>query len=394
LKITFLTNYYYPELGAASNRIRLLAEKLNKTGYDVNIICPMPNYPQGEVFKKYKFRIFKQELINDIPIFRFFIYASNSKSFFSRFFSMLSFAVSLWIYAINYKLIKKTDLFIVQNSPLLVSFSANILFGKIFRKKIILNISDLWPMSAKDIGAIDHGFLYNFLEKIERFNYKLSDMFLCQSNEIISHISKFNSKPKFLYRNLPINNKEIIYVSNKKFKIVYAGLLGIAQGLYSLIQNINFKELDVEFHIYGDGYEKSIIEKYAKNNLNNIYYHGLKSKDELDLILPTYQTGIIPLKTPIFGAVPSKIFEYISFGLPILFLGSGEPAQIIRNHSLGLCCDHTNYKALANNIKKLKSLNNEELLKFKKNCLDASNNNFDFENQFNSFVNFLKTEKK
>ena len=256
MKITFLTNYYYPELGAASNRIRLLAEKLNKTGHDVNVICPMPNYPKGEVFKKYKFRIFKQELINDILIFRFFIYASNSKSFFSRFFSMLSFAVSLWIYAINYKSIKKTDLFIVQNSPLLVSFSANILFGKIFRKKIILNISDLWPMSAKDVGAIDHGLLYNFLEKIERFNYKSSHMFLCQSNEIISHISKFNSKPKFLYRNLPINNKEIIYVTNKKFKIVYAGLLGIAQGLYSLIQNINFKELDVEFHIYGDGYER------------------------------------------------------------------------------------------------------------------------------------------
>ena len=120
---------------------------------------------------------------------------------------MFSFAVSLWLFAFNYKSIKNTNLVIVQHSPLFVSFSAIVLFKKLLRKKIILNVSDLWPLSALELGVVKKGNFYNMLEFFQKFNYNNTYSFIGQSKEILSQISSFNNKPKFLYRNVPFKYK-------------------------------------------------------------------------------------------------------------------------------------------------------------------------------------------
>jgi glycosyltransferase involved in cell wall biosynthesis len=390
MKVLVITNYYYPEIGAAANRIKLMSENLHNQGFEVEVLCPLPNYPRGRIFEEYRNKIFKREFINKINVFRYFIFPSNSSNPLLRAISMCSFAFSIWLFAFRVKLIKNKDLVIIQNSPLLVSFSANIIFGCIYNKKTILNVSDLWPLSAHELGVMKKGIFYKVLQKIEKYNYKISSAFICQSNEIINHIMKFNQKPKFLYRNLPKNIFSNSIIPKKK-SIVYAGLLGVAQGIFSIVKKVNFKELGVEFHIYGDGSERNQIEDFLISNpKSNIYYHGSISKKELNVLLPDYYASIIPLKASIYGAVPSKIFELISHGIPILFSGDGEGASIIKDNNLGYCSNPGNYESLIKNIDLLTKLDSKSYMQLKEKCISLSKTKFNFENQFELFISFLK----
>ena len=78
------------------------------------------------------------------------------------------------------------------------------LFLKSKKRRLILNVSDLWPSAGFELGALKKNFGYSILKKMESFNYKSADVILGQSNEILEHVDKITSKPKlFLYRNFP-----------------------------------------------------------------------------------------------------------------------------------------------------------------------------------------------
>jgi len=392
MRILIVSNYYFPELGAAPGRITNLAEGLSELGHHVEVLCPIPNYPKGEIFEDHKGKIVKHEIINNIPVHRYWIYPSVSQKALIRILSMFSFAFSLWLFGTKRRLIVNFDVVIIQNSPLLVSMSSILLLKKIYRKKIVLNISDLWPLSALELGAIKRGRFYSFLEWVEKFNYNNSHLIVGQSNEILEHVKTIVSKPDFLYRNVPkISFDHYKLRPSNQFRIIYAGLLGVAQGVFDMITHINFRKLETELHIYGHGNEKEKIEKYIEQNPeSNIYYHGSLSKSELHKILPEFQASIVPLKNRIHGAVPSKIFELAKAGIPILFCGGGEGAKIVEKFNLGLSSEPTDFEDVSDNIKKLVKLTPDEYNNLKKSCIETANHEFDFANQLRNFENELK----
>ena len=54
MRILIISNYFPPEIGAASNRIFLMAKSLKSELIDVEVACPFPNYPTGKIFPNYK----------------------------------------------------------------------------------------------------------------------------------------------------------------------------------------------------------------------------------------------------------------------------------------------------------------------------------------------------
>ncbi|WP_353777083.1 glycosyltransferase [Winogradskyella sp. 3972H.M.0a.05] len=380
--VLIITNYYPPETGAASNRINHLAEGLSNQGFKVRVLTPLPNYPTGKIFKAYKGRIENPTVENNVTIHRLWIYANNSKNKLLRLLAMLSYSFSLvWFFMWNR--IPKTV--IVQSPPLLVAFTA-VLFLRSKRRKLILNVSDLWPIAGLELGAFKKNWSYKLLENIERFNYKNANLVLGQSNEILTHVtSLYPEKEVFLYRNFPkigISPLQEPDDTQQELKIVYAGLLGIAQGIYKLIQELELK--DVEFHIYGNGAERALIERYiSETPEKTIIYHGEVSRQELHKVLTNYDATIIPLLNRIYGSVPSKIFEYAYLGLPMIYFGGGEGENIITENNLGWVADVGNYKALNDLIATLErgKLSNS----FRYEIQNTAQNKFNFDRQLKEF---------
>jgi len=356
---------------------------LSDNSYDVSVICPLPNYPEGRVYDDYRGLFSKKEFIGNIVIKRLFIYASNSSNKFLRLLSSLSFAIVLFQYILFNNVPKKV---IIQGSPLIVGFIA-VLSCRIKSRKIILNVSDLWPLAGLEMGILNKGFYYNILLTLETYIYKNSDIIVGQSNEILNHVSNtisIKNKILFLYRNFPdFEALSVKKKNNKNYKIVYAGLLGLAQGIESICNEIDFPK-DTEFHIYGNGPKESEIDKICKSK-SQIFYHGSLKREKLHSVLQDYDATLIPLKNRIYGSVPSKIFEYSKLGLPIIYFSDGEGAELVSNLNLGISIRKANYKELQ---RVLEQINNGDVkLPSKQKVLNISFREFDLEKQFQNFEN-------
>ncbi len=380
--ILVVTNYFPPEKGAASNRLFSLVSGLSENEYNVKVVSPLPNYPQGKIFDGYKWKLFSKTQESFGTLYRLWIWPSNSSNKFLRLLSMLSFSLSLSLFFIFQKIPQKV---LIQYSPVFVGFTG-VFWSKLFRKKIILNVSDLWPLAGLEMGLLSKGFYYSLLCKMELFCYRNSNLILGQSKEILSHIDKKEvSSALLLYRNFPDfkPQKPIDKPIVEDIKIVYAGLTGVAQGLYKVCSSINLPK-HISIHIYGTGSDADQLKSLAKEN---VFYQGEIKREELHKKIQEYHLGFVPLTNRIYGSVPSKIFELSRLGIPILYVAGGEGENIVSENQLGWVIPVNDLDKLQNFIDTLTA---EKMTMFSRQQVQLNAvNQFDFSSQFQQLIEEL-----
>ena len=377
MKIGLLTQYYKPEMGAPQNRLYEMVRGLKELGNEVYIVTSMPNYPTGKIFPEYQGKIVSHEIMDDIAIKRYWLYASNARKVIPRIWNMVSFSC-MALFSACYLRKLHLDYLIVESPPLTLGI-VGILLAKIAKCKLVANISDIWPLSAKELGAISEGRLYHILEQLEHKIYHSAHICMGQSQEIVNHIAAHGGKNVYLFRNgvdptrFPLSIQQSI---THPIKLVYAGLLGFAQGVADICKSINFAEIGAEFHIYGAGGEQDEIEQYLQQHPNKgIYYHGVVSRYELPSKLQSAHLTLVPLVKNIYGAVPSKIYESMAAGLPIMFIGEGEGAKIIQENDIGLIANAKDYTMLKKNIQHIVS-HPEDMKRMSNNCKTCAQTKF------------------
>lgn len=392
MKIGLLTQYYKPEMGAPQNRLFEMMRGLKELGNDVCVVTAMPNYPTGKIFSDYKGKVTCKEELDGIEVKRYWLYASNARKALPRIWNMVSFSF-MAIFSLRYLRSKQLDYLIVESPPLTLGI-VGIILSRLLKCKLIANISDIWPLSAKELGAMSDGALYHYLEKWEHRIYKKAYISMGQSQEIVDHIASKGAKRVYLFRNGVDPSRfealEEIKPEEGRIKLIYAGLLGFAQGVADICNSINFAKLGMEFHIYGAGGEQQAIEKIISDNPDKgIYYHGVVSRNELPHKLKEANMTLIPLVKNIYGAVPSKIYESMAAGLPIMFLGEGEGAQIVDSNRIGLVAHAKDYEGLKQNIEYAVA-HPEEMKQMSKNCIDCAHNMFNRPKQIKDLNAFLE----
>ena len=390
MKLSVITQYYKPEMGAPQNRLYEMCAGLKQLGADVSVLTAMPNYPTGKIFEEYKGRFSCEEIVDDLRVKRYWLYASNSRKALPRIWSMISFSVTI-LCSLRYLRKRRNDFIIVESPPLTLAVSAWIL-AKLSGAKLIMNVSDLWPLSAKELGAISgDGMIYKTLAWLERWLYTHSTVCMGQSQEIVDYIAAHGANCTYLFRN-GVNpdrfNDTVQAVPSEKLRIVYAGLLGYAQGILAMCENIDFSANNAEFHIYGAGGEQKAIEQYITSHPNkSIFYHGKVSRDEVPAVLSKHDCTLIPLVKNIYGAVPSKIYESMAAGLPILFAGEGEGARIVVENQLGWVSASKDYATLTQNIQKAVIREDRETIRT--HCIECARNKFNRPKQISKLYDFL-----
>jgi glycosyltransferase involved in cell wall biosynthesis len=179
----------------------------------------------------------------------------------------------------------------------------------------------------------------------------------------------------------------LITQNNQPIKIFYAGLLGVAQGVYELCKKIELSGLNIELHLMGDGAEKSLIEQFIRSQSKpNIFFHGMMERNSLHAFLINFDIAIVPLKTRIYGSVPSKIFEYGCLGFPILYFGGGEGENLVLDNKLGWVAEVKNYEELNKILQKINSLDYKSLEDMKKRIFNETKSIFNLDNQIKKLI--------
>ena len=307
---------------------------------------------------------------------------------------MFSLAVTIWFFVFRRRRIKSYDCVIIQTPTLVVASSAMLMFKYLYRCTCLLNVSDIWPTTAVDMGAMrETDKSYRFMAILERFLYRTADGIMGQSQEILDHIATFRNRGQlFLYRNL--QRYSFTRPPKKKgmpLKVVFSGMLGVAQNVEELVRKIPFEQLGVEFHILGGGRQLPDIENYIQQHpYCKVKAHGFVAKEEIADRLREMDAGIVPLATRIRGAVPSKIYDILPQGLPILFCGGGEGANFINERGVGLISAPGDYEALTQNLEKLNRMSDADYEAMSERCLQVSRNELNFDKQMKQLCTFIR----
>lgn len=394
MNIVLLTQYYRPEMGAPQNRLYEMMAGLKENGCNLTIVTGMPNYPYGKIFPEYKGKFHVKEQVDGIPCARYWLYASNSKNKLSRILNMLSFSFTA-LFSFFYLRKKGVRYLIVESPPLTLGYTGYLL-SKWLGARLIMNISDLWPLSAKELGVMTSSSMsYRMLAKLEGFLYRKAVFCMGQSGEIVEYIKDQGASKVYLFRNgvdpgrFHQVRSALDEAPRLPLKIVYAGLLGFAQGILDICKKVRFGSLEAEFHIYGAGGEQKELEAWlAGHPDSHICYHGSVAREEIPAILAQADVTLIPLVTSIFGAVPSKIYESMAAGLPILFSGDGEGRKIIEENDLGWASGPKDYAALEENIRFL-TQNIQEITEKSENCIRCAREKFNRPKQVKELHNYI-----
>lgn len=140
------------------------------------------------------------------------------------------------------------------------------------------------------------------------------------------------------------------------FVITYIGNIGNGQDLSPILEAVKGVH-DIKLNLIGDGIELEEFKRKVKTeNLRNVRLHG---KLKWSRLLPFYQTSTIlfaRLGKNYQSAIPSKLFEYLSTGLPIIFSGSGEAAKLLKQFENTFVLESEDPAALRQLILQIKSL--------------------------------------
>ncbi len=366
MKLLILTQYFPPEIGAPQNRLYELAVRLQQKGADISVLTAMPNYPQMQIHQAYKGKFYSYEEMNSLKVHRAWIYVSKSKSIIIRLINYFSFVFSSLL--IGLIKIKKHDILIVESPPLFLGITAYLL-SRAKKAELVFNVSDLWPESAEKLGLVTNKSMLKLSTYLEEFCYRKASLITGQTQGICKNIStRFPQKKVYWLKNgvdvnfyntdKPIerNWREENGFSMEDFILIYAGIMGYAQGLEVIIEAAKnlVNQGDIKFVFLGSGPEKEkLINLKNKFNLKNISFFEAVPKVKMQDILMATDASIIPLrKLDIFkGAIPSKIFENLALRKPIILGVEGEAKELfIDDAKAGLAFEPENANDLSQKI--------------------------------------------
>jgi glycosyltransferase involved in cell wall biosynthesis len=364
MRILFLTQFYPPESGAAQNRLSDMARRLSAAGHEVEVLTAMPNYPKGAVFHGYQHRAVLEERRDGVRVIRTWIFASPNSGFVHRLLTYFSFMVSSLIFGV--RRVARPDVVAVELPPLFLGLSGYAI-SRLRRAKLVLNVSDLWPESAVAMGILRNRFLIDLSTRLEEFLYRRSDLVTGQTEGIVQSVrSRFPKKRLGLITNGvalaafhgPSRSEEVRKLRlefgfGECFVVGYAGLHGHAQGLETVLRAAQLLESvpEVIFAFVGEGPLKPDLIAFA-GSARNVRFIEAQPSSRMREVLSTFDVAVIPLRRlALFrGALPSKMFEAMAAGLPLLVSIDGEARALVERSQAGIFVEPEDAQGLAQAI--------------------------------------------
>jgi glycosyltransferase involved in cell wall biosynthesis len=383
MHILFLTDNFPPEVNAPASRTYEHCRQWVKAGCRVTVVTCFPNFPMGKVFDGYENKLWDVESIDGIKVIRVWSYITANEGFLRRIFDYMSFMFT----AIAASAFVRNADVVIGTSPQFFTVCAAYLVSKLKRKPFVFELRDIWPESIKAVGAMKESFFIRQLEKIEMFLYSKADLIISVTNSFKRILVErgvqgekinvvLNGVDLSNYRPMP-KDKELESVFGLKGKFVtgYVGTHGMAHGLETILEAASkMGNQDTMFLMIGDGARKKHLKEMSDIlKLENIIFIDTVTKIEIPRYYSLLDASIIHLKRQdLFKTViPSKLFECMGMGIPVLFGVEGEAAEIVESEKVGLSFIPESPQDLCRKIEELK--NNEDLLNIlRKNCIEAA----------------------
>ena len=366
MKILVVCQHYWPEPYYLSD----VCEELVRRGHLVHVVTDVPNYPMGYIYDEYKHGKKRKEEKNGVQITRTFTIGRRNNTVF-RVLNYYSYSFSSTLYTLhlsgNYDVV-----FTNETSPIMMTRAATA-YSRKWGKKCILYCMDLWPACLVAGGLKPESLIYKFYGLVSKKLYNRADKILITSKMFREYLVEENKVPDEKIQYFPqyasTQFEDLPVIEKKKtgFDFVFAGNIGVAQSLNTLIDAARLLDLEIEirWHIVGDGSELENLQNKVKSlKINNIFFYGRKPAEDMPKYYAMADAMLVFLTSDPFisRTLPGKVQTYMAAGKPILAAANGEIPEIIKEAQCGFCAPAENASEFADRVREFIYNSNKERL--------------------------------
>lgn len=351
MRILFLTENYPPETNAAATRVSERAAYWIRDGHQVTVITCAPNFPGGRLFDGWKNGWRQVSDMGGVRVVRVKTYIAPNEGFARRILDFVSFMVM----AVAVGLFEKRPDVVVATSPQFFAAVGGWMLAGLRRVPFVFELGDLWPRSITAVGAMKDSLVIRWLEKLELFLYRRSAAVAALTRAFKADLTARGIPPEKIavvingvdlprYAPRPRDSAlEAEWGLGGRFVIGYVGTHGMAHGLINVLdaaERLKDAAPDIRFLLVGNGAERQMLkDEAARRGLTNVVFGPPQPKERMPAVWSLCDVALIHLKdSPAFAEViPSKMFEAMGMGLPLLLVApKGEASHIVEADGAGL----------------------------------------------------------
>lgn len=367
MKITVVTINFPPEIGGAPHLIYELACSLQARGHQVSVLTGFPSYNVSQLPAHYRRGLLMTEELDGLEVRRVRIPQLPRASLLARGFQ--HFIFGMWLAALA-ALAPRADVILVFSPPLPLPWLVAIV-GKVRRMPVVVNIQDLFPLQAVELGMLKNGLLIRLFEAMERQMHRSAAAVTVHSPGNRDHVIARGGDPGHVHvvynwvdtdriRPGPRDNDFSVRHGLTTFFVVsYAGTMGWAQDMSTVVDAANClrSEKQILFLLVGDGVQKEGERARSRVlGLENILWLPMQPWAVYPDVLAASDVSLInlhpELHTPV---VPSKLLSIMAAGRPVVasLPVESDARQLLAQAGAGVCVPAGDPASLASAILKL-----------------------------------------
>jgi len=337
-------------------------------GHQVTVITTAPNFPEGRLLPGYRNRWRQDHTMDGIRVVRMKSYIAPNRGVARRSLDFLSFgATGLWG-----ALTEERPDVIAATSPQFFAAVAGYAAGALRRLPFVFELGDLWPASIAAVGAVRQSAVLRMLERLELYLYR-------RSSAVVALTPAF--KDNLVARGVPAEKIAVVmngvdmsryaprpqdatlarqWGVENRFVVGYLGTHGMAHALDNVLNAADRLrgEPDIRFLLVGAGAERDrLLADARQRGLSNVVFQGVQPKSAMPDVWSLCDVALVHLKdSPVFAEViPSKIFEAMGMGLPVLLAApEGQASRIVLDDGAGVWVPAERPEALADAVTALR----------------------------------------
>ena len=351
--IAVLTPHFTPETNAASNRLTALVDTLVVDGWSVTVVTLAPNHPEYRIYAGYGTAPRVASAERGATIVRYRPWLPARRGLATRLLAETLFALRAL-----FEVLRRRPSMVLATSPFMFLGPVAWAAARLTRARFAWDVRDLTWQYLAATGRRTFG-LDTLLDRLMRFTAARADVLTTATHGQLAHFTRRPPRSETVVNGLARERFDALATrplsrpsSARKPRVTYAGLIGYPQGL-GVALDVAERLRDVEFVLAGDGPDRARLEAEARRrSLDNVRFDGHLALPDLAELYSASDVLFAHLRDhPAFRlAQPSKLWEYMATGRPVVYGGADEASRLIEEHGLGVACAPDDASSLASTV--------------------------------------------
>lgn len=343
MRVLLASQHFAPEVTAARFRIEPFVRGLTGRGHEVDVICAVPNHPEGVIEAGYRGRPLVRKRDDGLRVNYVWVRTDPRKTMRTRLANYGSFTAAA--VAVG-SMAKRPDVVVASSPPLPVGLAGAMLANR-HRVPWVLDVRDLWPKAAIVLGELGNERAIDIAERLERWLYRDADLITTVTEPFRRHIAE-RSPPQsrievvsngttreWLRWGERDPDREALGLPADRFVWAYAGNLGLYHGLDVAMDAAELLGDGFQLVLIGHGPLREHLERRAAELPSGcVRLEGLMPPDAAAAYLRASDALLVALRASLTDVVSSKLFDYCAIGGPVIVAAAGETTRLAEGAAL------------------------------------------------------------